>query len=435
MAGKKSGGKAPAKAPEVQKTPEQLAQEAEKKRQKAAYDAAPGTVRHAAVCGDGISIANFEKMSQAKSGKSTLQEWRDAVVDALKNAKEGDKTYAYKGNDTISASQAKMFNEVGAALAGDTPGTTKYESTAQLENLLTGKIKGLEKFGNIDPSQVNNPKYSGWTNYYPTHRMPMWRYLYEKGLADQAFWQHETTVSFVGANKEKIYVDPTEIPYVVSNAGTPGSFVKVTAPNGNSTYARILEAGTEYAESSLKTWKNLGYDNVTTKAAPAGTLKVEPLGGGALPKAASARSAETYFFNNDEIQRAGKLLEKGYKIDTRDDLRAAEAKEQQKQGQQQQQQQQTSASADPAVPAGGGGPRLEKGFQTVAIGKNMRRVGYACEQCTHEAGGYVLQGSATVYVGKYPFSRIGDMTSDELAVETGDETVLIGGAPSSAQLA
>ena len=412
MAGKKGGKKKP-----TVETPEQV-----ERRAAEGYKRASGTPRRAAVCGDGISIAKFEEMSRKASGKGTLQEWRDAVVEALAGAKKGDKLYEGGG---ITQGQADMFHEVADALSGKTPGTEKYTSTAQLENLLTGKVKGLEQFGNIDPAQMNNPKYKGWTNYYPTHRMPMWQYLKQKGLADQAYWQHETKASFVSAGK-KVYVDPLDVPYVVGN-GEPGTFVKITAPNGQSTYARILESGTTKAEVSLRVWKNLGYNNVTTAAEPEPYLKVQTFpNSGGFPKLRKDRDFDQYHFNNDEIQRAGKLIEDGKvkRIDTRDDLKRAEGG-----GNKQ-------ASADPAAaPSGGGGLRLEKGFQTVAIGKNMRRVGYANAECLHEGGGYVLEGSATVYVGKYPFARIGDMTSDELAVETGDETVLIGGAPSSAQLA
>ena len=71
----------------------------------------------------------------------------------------------------------------------------------------------------------------------------------------------------------------------------------------------------------------------------------------------------------------------------------------------------------------------------VGIGSNMRLVGYACEKCVHDGGGYVIEGSSTVYVGKYPLARVGDATSDGLAVVTGDETVFVGGTPTSATLA
>ena len=75
--------------------------------------------------------------------------------------------------------------------------------------------------------------------------------------------------------------------------------------------------------------------------------------------------------------------------------------------------------------------KLERGFPTVAIGPKMRRVGFASADCTHSAGGHVVEGSATVFVGAHPFARVGDGTSDELGVLTGDDSVYVGGPAKS----
>jgi uncharacterized Zn-binding protein involved in type VI secretion len=47
----------------------------------------------------------------------------------------------------------------------------------------------------------------------------------------------------------------------------------------------------------------------------------------------------------------------------------------------------------------------------------------------------VIEGSSSVYVGKYPFARIADATNDGLGVVSGAETVFIGGTPTTATLA
>ncbi len=397
---------------------------------KPAAASSSGNARSAAVCGDGISIENFEKLSyaqwqkQAGNEKKTIQEWREAVVDSLENAKSGDSTLKYQGVNTITKEQADRFNSVAKSFQ-DAKGNTTYTSTAPLENLLTGKVKGLHQFGNVDTT-------GKWVNYYPQYRMRMWMYLKKKGLAYEGFWQHETKASFVNKGKT-VYADPTEVPYLVSNVAPVGSFVKIKAPNGNTTYARILESGTEKAEVSLKTWWNLGYPNTTpASGAPASTLEVTSLGVGAFPK--GSKAYDDYYMSSDEIQRAGKLLDdkKAKNIVSRKDLEAAEKAN--KPAEEAKPAEPKQASADPAVSAGGGGPRLEHGFSTVAIGNNMRLVGYACEDCLHEGGGHVMEGSATVYVGKYPFARLDDATSDGLAVVTGDETVFVGGPPTSALL-
>lgn len=430
--GKKSGGTAPATKAQPAAATKGKAQAAPPAKgktpatpAKTATPGAPGNdpnIKKASVCGDGISIANFERLSyeqwkkKAGNENKTIQDWRNAVVSALRNAKEGDAMVKYDGVSKISDTHADIFHSVADSFTDPKTKQTSYTSTESLENLFTGKVPGLTEFGS--------------NKGYHSHRMPFWRYLKQKGLAYEGFWQHETSASWVNEAGKTIYADPSEIPYLVSNVAPIGTWVKVSTvdKDGNvlkSTYARILERGTNKAESSLKVYQNLGFSNVTPNADPTDWLKVETFegsGDGKLdPKAANS------YFSNDEMQRAGAILDKAKAegkplppMKTRDDLKKAEGG-----GQQQ-------AAADPGVP---GGNRLEKGFPTVAIGSNTRLVGYACEDCYHDGGGYVIEGSSTVYVGKYPFARIGDATNDALAVATGDETVFVGGTPTTATLA
>lgn len=366
---------------------------------------------NAAVCGDGISSANFEKLSAKSSGK-TVDEWRKAVIESLEKAAKGD-TRGWTRNDKgklvpvpLSQDQANELHDVAKALGGKTEGTAAWTSTDQLQGLLDGKVKGLEGF-------------AGNGAGYREHKRPMWGYLKNKGLAYEADWQAETSVSWVNAAGKRNYADASEIPYFVvptSDTRALGTYAKITA-NGKSVYARLLEKGPALGEVSLKVWEGLGYTNVTPNSAPTSKVDITVFeGSGGLNT-----KAEEGYLNYDEIQRAGKLIEEGkaQSIRTRKELEEAEKK---------------AGIVQPA-PQQQAGLRLEHGFPTVAIGSDLRRVGYACEECTHEGGGYVIEGSSSVYVGKYPFARIADATNDGLGVVSGAETVFIGGTPTTATLA
>lgn len=452
--GKKKDAPAPAKtAPAAPKAApkQQPAKPAAKPApaQPAASSGTPGLCR-AAVCGDGISVAQFEKLSyqewakQAGNEKKTIQDWRNAVVDALENAKVGDSTLKYNGVNTVSKEQADRFHSVANSFQ-DAKGNSTWTSSTQLESLLTGKVDGLQEFGNVDAA-------GKWKNYYEDYRMPMWMYLKKKGLAYEGFWQHETTASWINKSNEMYYANSLEVPYLVSNIAPIGTFVKVSRldEKGNviaSTYARVLERGPKDADSSkaevsVKVYENLGFKDVSPNKTPegGGSLQVEKFdGAGVLTKDDKVRngaySYENAYFNNDETQRAGAILDNKKAagkalppMKTRDDLKKAETDAGVKPPAQ-------AASADPKAQASAGGNMLLHGFPTVAIGSNTRLVGYAFQDCLHDGGGYVLEGSSTVYVGKYPFARITDPTSDGLAVVTGDETVFVGGTPTSVALA
>jgi hypothetical protein len=345
----------------------------------------------AAVCGDGISVASFESLSAEKSGKS-IDAWRSAVVSALQEAKQGDMAI---GKATLSEEQASEFHNVAKALSGETKGVAKWSSPDELESLLDGKVPELSD-------------YAGNGAGYREHKRPMWNYLKRKGLAYEADWQRETSASWVDAKGKVTYADAATEPYFVASSKDEiplGSFAKITA-NGKTIYARMMEGGPALGEISIGAWKGLGYTSVTPNAAPTDKVTIEVLN----DSGGMSSSFEKGHLSYDEIQRAGKLIEDGKvkSIKTRDDLLKAEGK-----------------SDEPKKTAS---IRLERGFKTVAIGSNMRRVGYASADCTHDGGGYVKEGSATVFVGPHPFSRIGDGTSDDLGILTGDDSVFVGGA-------
>lgn len=384
-----------------------------------------GTSYSAAVCGDGIGVASFEKLS-AKSagytGDNAVAEWRKAVIASLKAAKEGEyRVPMTKGADSeVTADQAKEFHAVADAFSEK--GASPWDSPDDMESLLDGKIKGLEGFG-------------GTGSGYKAHKQPMWGYLKSKKLAYEAHWQHQTAASWVN-NGKTMYADGAEIPYFVvkgSDARSIGTFAKVSVPGkpDKVVYARLLEKGPALGEVSLAVWKGLGYPNTTPVGAPVDNLNIEVMDGSGGYSSDYSKG----YLNYDEIQRAGKLIDekKATSIRTRDELLEIEKKEAAKNGTAPKPAEKAAAETPPAAQQASG-QQLEKGFQVVAIGSNMRYVGHACEDCVHTGGGFVAEGSSSVFVGQYPFARIGDATSDGLAVVSGDETVFVGGTPTAGRL-
>jgi hypothetical protein len=455
---------------------------------KEAYDRAPGTEKHASVCGDGMNTAAFEqfsadRMSQLERMKkaaeeaqkkaaaeglkgdamkkavnaakktaekyvpsaaeraSSLTQWRSAVIDSLKNASAGD-VYRGKGKGalTLSQGQANEMHRVSDALAGKTAGTQPWTSTEQLDRLLDGNMPGLSEYG-------------GTGTGYREHKRTMWNLLARRGLAYEGDWQNVTSTSFVNQKGERIYADPMKDEYIVSSKAK-GTFALVTYPNGVSRYLRVLEAGTNIGEVSLAGWRSAGYPDVTPRSAPTSKLKVEFLAGsGGL-----GSSEELAHLNPDEVQRAGKLIREGKlkNVTTRNDLIRAENAERKARGEPEVplQEEPPPKEKEKAAKDGEKGKAASKGKgsgkskktadagllllkgspEMVGIGPEMRRVGYAYTDCIHQGGGYVVEGT-TVYVGKFPMSRVGDATSDGLGIVTGSPDVFIGGPTMTGALA
>jgi hypothetical protein len=422
-----------------------------------------GNTSQLAVCKDGMTVAQWEAAGAAKKGIS-IEQWRQEVVDTLAKATPEDVAAAF-GRGTSTDAQAyqaqagtlsKQFNEVSTAFsdpAAKTKTPTPWSSSDQLQGLLEGKVPGFSQYG--------GPK-TGYNQY----KRPMWWYLLTKGYVIEADWQHETSVSWVDQAGKKVYVSP-ETPYAVTRPNTDfafpmGSILKLAQKGGNGvpTYAQVLEAGpgiyklprdakNNKLELSKGTWDRLGKSE--GKVGKGYSLDYSKVTEGGKPGAAGTQ------LTGDQIQLAGalgdaKMLSRSEGAISVNDLsnslkkhnitpdnippklqeslndggkRAIEdldAKAKAQGGQ-------ASASA------GGGRYQLVKGFPTVATGKDQRLVGYANAACLHTGGGYVIEGSSTVYVGQFPIGRVADGTSDGYAVTTGDDTVFVGGTPTSAQLA
>jgi len=404
-----------------------------------------------AVCADGLTSQTFEQRSAAASGR-TVEQWRQAVIDALKNAKKGAATARRtKSGKTIglTGTEAERFRALGNAMSpnaetGAAP-TVGYSSPADLDALLDGKVPNFKDFGS-----------------YSSRERPMWAYLKEMNLAYEKDWQHQTSISFVetvpdgvdkkGKPKTKVVahsVEADKIPYVVRRGSFQppwGSFVKVTDINtGKTTYARVLEGGPteEGTEASLKVYENLGYSDVTPNESPTGKLQYDVIGN--PPKGGFNRNLNEGLLSNEETQLAGDLMSSGKSgyigthqelYDKMNDIYGANAREEAaKRGVKFPDDMKTTKEKAEAKKNQTSGLMLMKGFQTVAIGPQQKLVGYADTACIHQGGGSVMEGSCTVYVGLNPMSRIGDKTTDSYNVVSGDETVLIGGEPTSTKLA
>lgn len=337
------------------------------------------------------------------------------LVDSLGPAEQAAYIRAWKGA-VIDRMSAAGYKSEAAILKGTAPGSTPWvdqtpgASADQLKKIYDGKD-------------------------YNDYRYPLLKAIGGDLIADTA-WQPETTASFINAQGEKTYANPnTEYYWVSDGKGyPPGTFAKITGPNGKSVYARALDtnpkkgvspSGTagRQLEASPALFRALGY-SASGNYAPEGNFDIQVFPGSHGGVAADKLGHLT----NEETQEAGKLIEdKTVKsISNREDLeraRKAKAEKDNPQG------------AEPAPHKDQKtGMILLQGFPTVFHGPDLLAVGYACEECVHSGGGFVKEGSDTVYVGKYPLSRIADATSDNLAVVSGGPDTLVGGGTTTKRL-
>jgi hypothetical protein len=333
----------------------------------------------------------------ADDQKKYMRDWKQAVIDRM---------------------QDQGYKKDAGVLAGD----GKPGSTSWLDQSPGGKDDLFRKI------------YDG--KDYNKYRYPLLKALGSNLVVDPA-WQPETSASFINKDGEKTYANPTTEYYWVSDGKTypMGTFAKITGPNGKSVYARALDSnggkgisanGTSgrQLEASPALFQALGY-SASGMSAPAGDFNVQVFpgssGGVARDKLGHLTNAET--------QEAGKLIEDGTvkSISSKEDLdRAKKAKEEKEKGEK---------GGDQPKEEKKAGLLLRKGFTSVYHGREQYEVGYACVDCIHDGGGFVKEGSDTVYVGKYPLSRIADATSDGLNVVSGGPDTWVGGGTTSKALA
>lgn len=392
---------------------------------------------------DGVPYGDFERESARKwkirKTSQALQEVARAQQKGTKGKKLSDKEIKKQADKEAKEAVDKLSAEDQAAYIRDWKGAVidrmnkvGYKGEAAI---LQGKAPGSTPWVDQTPGAGADQLkkiYDG--KDYNNYRYPLLKAIGGDLISDTA-WQPETSASFINEKGEKTYPNPnTEYYWVSDGKGyPPGTFAKITAPNGKSVFARALDTnpsrgvspagagGARQLEASPALWNALGY-SASGNSAPEGKFDIQVFPGS---NGGVARD-QLGHLTNEETQEAGKLIEdKDVKsISNREDLeRAKKAKEEK------------DKPSQPEPPKNQKtGLLLMKGFPTVLHGPDLKEVGYACEECVHSGGGFVKEGSDTVYVGKYPLSRIADATSDDLAVVSGGPDTLVGGGTTSSKL-
>lgn len=387
---------------------------------------------------DGLTYGDFEKESARKWQTRRMSTQLQNIARADKKAKKITKKEADKQareavenmtpeeqaqymkdwkQAVIARMKATGYSKEAAALSGGSPG-----STAWVDQAPGAKDDAFRKI-------YDGKSYNGY-------RYPLLKALGSNMVSDPA-WQPETSASFINKDGEKTYANPNTEYYWVSDGKTypPGTFAKITGPNGNTVYARALDTngskgisangagGSRQLEASPALFQALGYSASGTSA-PAGDFKVQVFPG----SSGGVDRNSLGHLTNQETQEAGKLIEDGTvkSISSKEDLdRAKKAKEEKDKENQ----------AEPPPNKQKTGMLLRDGFTGVYHGVQQYEVGYAHVNCKHTGGGYVKEGSDCVYVGQYPLSRIADATSDDLNVVSGGLDTWVGGGPTSSKLA
>lgn len=394
----KAKQKAPAKSPEAKTPP---------KKKK--------STRHLAVKyeSDGMSIAEFEKLSAKKKGTS-VEEWRKSSLDALKKAG--------KGSDLATA--AKFLED----------------------RSWTDMTKNPEGDDGAMKSLLDTAGYSKAKGDLPTQRA-FWKYLYDRKLALEADWQYKTSVSFVtkdakGKVTERAYADTSKLPSLARHAGATnqklGSFMKILTdkdPDNPLRYARILDSGTlerSEAEVGMGAARNLGDASPNPAIGPTDSL----LEKADVSTVAANPVSQTEFpmdgmLDNEHTQYAGWLAEnKGASYDDvstntalsktmdkyKDDKAFTDYKKKVQDA--------LKKQADDAA----AGDRVEKGEKTrVFVGEEKREL--ATKGAITQSGDQLKEGVRGVYAGKNgkPVAVVGSGTVRGKGVKNGAVHVEVGG--------
>ena len=380
------------------------------------------------------AAAKAEKLARAEAKGKKLTKKQKAELD--KKVKQAGKDAADQADCEFEGDQAAAIKEWKQAFIDKAAGMKGYGDFAK--KLTADKWvdqvpgQGQDTFADLYGAQREH--YNGW-------RRPLLNGL-GTSLVFDPDWQPETSASLIDAAGKAVYPDPDKDPYWVTSyhyddklkkwvGYPPGTWAKITGPNGKSVFARALDGnqtlGVDPAgavdkhqvEASPALWQSMGYHATGTTGidglADGTKFTVEVFPG-------SRGSGALGYLDAKQTQEAGQMIADGKvkSITGPDDLtRAKKASE--------------PEAGDAAKPAAAPAPKDKKtgmllleGFPNVFHGRDMRMVGYADAACVHSGGGHVAAGSATVFVGKYPLSRVGDATSDGLAVVSGADEVLVG---------
>jgi hypothetical protein len=373
------------------------------------------TTRHLAVAyeSDGMSIAEFEKMSAKKKGLS-IEDWRKASLADLKSAGKGS-----------SLGAAAKFLE-----ARDWTDMTKNPADSD------GAMKSF----------LDTAGYSKAKNGLPTQRA-FWQHLYKKKLAEEGDWQYKTSVSFVtkdasGKVTKTVYADTSKLPSLARHGGATdqplGSFMKVTTqdPNNPLSYARILDSGSlskVEAEAGIGLARNMGDASPNPAIGPTSTslsnVDVDTVA--ANPTANQTQFDMDGMLDNEHTQYAGWLAD--HKGASYDDIATNSALDKTMEKYKDDPdfadyQKRVQAALKKQAEDMAAGDRIDISTKTqVFVGKERREL--ATKGAKTQQGDVLKEGVNGLYAGKSgkPVAVVGSGTVRGKAVKNGVTHVEVGG--------
>jgi hypothetical protein len=371
----------------------------------------------AAICSDGMKVADAARMSAAGAGL-TEQEWFRRFNDGVRAyGKQTGRPFLQSANITDAASMKTAID--GWYGKGGDP----YNDfmNPMYENIARGQKKALggkDFFYDTNWQYKTSARYgTSWKEWVPVSDKDLKKSRKRTAakIKDGSWVEDCSGRVFTEVTKTVYsYIDPLTTSFIARKHAPLGGMYKITNPTtGKSTYAMVMERSpgkheSTRAEVSVKVGNEVGVagsPNATTGSMKDGKLvleepklKIEYLGQHTLPKRDDGLPATQP--NEDQIQAEGKKL----------DPRAPK-----------------TPKASPPSASTGGVHQVIEGEASVRLGGLMLPAAFAGPACIHTGGGHVKQGSSSVFVGRsmLPFARVTDPTSDGFEVKTGEDSVEI----------
>jgi hypothetical protein len=320
-----------------------------------------------------------------------MKVWKEAVIAALAKdprfTSEAKYLQDQKWVDQTPGSGSDAFADVvGGQLYKQQPGNSDAERAAAHKPL-------------VDSDELYHKYWWAGGAHTPTGMAKDLR-----GLLDDSAWQPITTVARVMPDGTTASADPYTAFYGV--ARHKGGMLVVTDPKTG----KVVGAG-PIDDTNPNAFGGDGTDTGEMSNSLAGQVPGSKAGLELLPD--TAGSGVPGCLTNDEWLEAVGYMRKGWKINNRADLLIARAGV-------------AAGSKDRAAAL-----KVLYGLYSVRHGGDTKAVGYADPTTKHEGGGYMNQGSNTVFVGPIlaPLARVGDGTSDGLKAVNGALDFYVGGIP------
>lgn len=265
------------------------------------------------------------------------------------------------------------------------PGHSDYDGTGR-----TGATDAIETSYKMHGKDING-------NEYSTYVLP--------SVSGKGWWSEKKGRYLTDFNKGL----PSEGGPFAKRGVTALDIAEITTPTGGSSFAVLGDVGPFWniGELSPKAANNMNINEAmkATKQAPWGPdngfdmvggkgLKYDvfPGSGDRVRSLIAEREKQNKKITDEDIQRLGREVK--------------------------------------AERSGAGGVPITQGAESVRIGREQLPAANVASSA-HLGGCPLAQGSDTVSIEKKPFSRVGDKCTCGMAVVSGDETVMIGGAPST----